>query len=207
MINFLKSAIVNGLVILIPLVLLFLAVKEIISMMVGIATPIADLFPKGTFDHVKETEIIAVLLIIGAALTLGLLSKLKAGRALGRGIEKYSLNKVPMYRMLKSLVGAFLNLESEDSFKPALFENSSGEMEPCYVIEDRGRPRVVVLVPWAPTAFAGSVKLVPRESIHYLPVTLDEFSLSLTHLGIGLSELLPAETPANPGISPERTTK
>jgi uncharacterized membrane protein len=59
------------------------------------------------------------------------------------------------------------------------------------VIEDRGRPRVVVLIPWAPTAFAGSVKLVKRECVHYLDVTLDEFSLSLTHLGTGMSELLP----------------
>ena len=194
MMKFLKSAIVNGLVILIPLVLLFLAIKEIIGLMISVATPIADLFPADTFDHVRETEILAALLILGTAFILGLFSKIKAGRVVGRGIEKYSLNKIPMYRMLKSLVGAFLNLENEESFKPALIESDSGTMEPCYVIEDRGRPRLVVLVPWAPTAFAGSVKLIPRESVHYLPVTLDEFSLSLTHMGIGLSELLPTVT-------------
>ena len=193
MINFFKSALVNGLVILLPVVLVFLAIKEILAMLVGIATPIADLFPAGTFDHVKETEIIAVLLIVGMAVILGILSKVKAGRVLGHGIEKYTLYKIPMYRMLKSLVGAFLDLESEASFKPAMLENASGDMEPVYVIEDRGRPRVVVLVPWAPTAFAGSVKLVGRERIHYLDVTLDEFSLSLTHLGTGMSELLPEE--------------
>jgi len=193
MINFIKSAVVNGLVILIPLVLILVAIKEIISLMISFATPIADMFPEGTFDNVKETEIISLLLILGVAFVLGLLSKIKAGRAVGRGIEKYSLDRIPMYRMLKSLVGAFLNLETEESFKPALLENDSGDMEPAYVIEDRGRSRVVVLVPWAPTAFAGSVKLVGRERIHYLDVTLDEFSLSLTHLGIGLSELLPEE--------------
>jgi len=191
MLNFFKSALVNGLVILLPVVLVFLAIKEILAMLVGIATPIADLFPAGTFDHVKETEIIAVILIVGTAVLLGILSKIKAGRILGHTIEKYTLYKIPMYRMLKSLVGAFLDLESEDSFKPALLENSNGDMEPVYVIEDRGRPRVVVLVPWAPTAFAGAVKLVGRERIHYLDVTLDEFSLSLTHLGTGMSELLP----------------
>ena len=195
MFKFLKSAVVNGLVILIPLVLLFLAIKELIALMISFATPIADLFPVGTFDHVREKEILAILLILATALVLGLLSKVKAGRAIGRGIEKYSLSKVPMYRMLKSFVGAFLNLEDENSFKPAFIENSSGDLEPCYVIEDRGRPRVVVLVPWAPTAFAGFVKLVPRETVHYLPVTLDEFSLALTHLGIGLSELLPEQPP------------
>ncbi len=193
MFKFIKSALVNGLAILLPVVLVFLGIKEIFALLVNIATPIADMFPAGTFDHVKETEIIAVLLIMGLAIILGVLSKLKAGQVLGRSIEKHTLYKVPMYRMLKSLVGAFLNLETEDSFKPALLENANGDMEPVYVIEDRGRPRVVVLVPWAPTAFAGSVKLVQRERIHYLDVTLDEFSLSLTHLGTGMSELLPKE--------------
>ena len=166
-------------------------------MLVGIATPIADLFPVGTFDEIKEVNIIAVLLIMGLAIMLGLLSKITAGQTLGRAIEKSTLVKIPMYRMLKSLVGAFLNLESEDSFKPALLDTGSGDMEPVYVIEDRGRPRVVVLVPWAPTAFAGSVKLVARDRVHYLNVTLDEFSLSLTHLGTGLSDLLP-EKPVLP---------
>ncbi len=193
MIKFLKSALVNGLAMLLPVVLVFLAIKEIFELLVNIATPIADLFPLGTFDHVKETEIIAVLLIAGLAIFLGILSKLKAGQVLGHSIEKHTLFKIPMYRMLKSLVGAFLNLESEESFKPALLENDSGDMEPAYIIEDRGRPRVVVLIPWAPTAFAGSVKLVNRERVHHLDVTLDEFSLSLTHLGTGMSELLPEE--------------
>ena len=193
MIKFLKSALVNGLAMLLPVVLVFLAIKEIFALLVNIATPIADLFPPGTFDHVKETEILAVLLIVGLAIFLGILSKLKAGRVLGHSIEKHTLYKIPMYRMLKSLVGAFLNLESEKSFKPAFIENDSGDLDPAYVIEDRGRPRVVVLIPWAPTAFAGSVKLVNRECIHYLDVTLDEFSLSLTHLGTGMSELLPEE--------------
>ncbi|MFC1776501.1 hypothetical protein ACFL3I_04060 [Pseudomonadota bacterium] len=191
MIKFLKSALVNGLIILLPVVLLYLGIKEIFALLVTIATPIADLFPQGTFDHVKETQIIAILLIVGVALFLGIVSKLKFGRVIGHNIEKYALSKIPMYRMLKSFVGAFLNLESESSFKPALLENSSGDMDPVYVIEDSGRPRLVVLVPWSPTAFAGSVKLVKRERVHYLDLSLDEFSLSLTHLGIGMSELLP----------------
>jgi uncharacterized membrane protein len=191
MFNFFKSALVNGLVILLPVVLVFLAIREIFEMLVGIATPIADLFPEGTFDHIRETEIIAVLLIVGASLLLGILSKIKAGRVLGRSIEKNTLDKLPMYRMLKSFVSAFLNIETEESFKPAMLENDSGDMEPVYVIEDRGRPRVVVLVPWAPTAFAGSVKLVRRDRVHRMDITLDEFSLALTHLGTGMSDLLP----------------
>ena len=134
MIKFLKSALVNGLAMLLPVVLVFLAIKEIFELLVSVATPIADLFPPGTFDHVKETEILAVLLIIGLAIFLGILSKVKAGQVLGHSIEKHTLFKIPMYRMLKSLVGAFLNLESETSFKPALLENDAGDLELAFPV-------------------------------------------------------------------------
>jgi uncharacterized membrane protein len=52
-------------------------------------------------------------------------------------------------------------------------------MEPAYIVEDAGRPRVVVLVPWTPASFAGSLKLVPREQVFPLDLSLDEFSLAV----------------------------
>jgi len=60
MFNFLKNALVRGLVILIPLVILYVTFRELLEIMVGIATPIADLFPADTFSHESETEIIAI---------------------------------------------------------------------------------------------------------------------------------------------------
>lgn len=45
----------------------------------------------------------------------------------------------------------------------------------------------VVMQPWTPTPFAGSVKVVPCSQVDLVPVTLDEYSLALTHFGLGLS--------------------
>ena len=191
MFRFLKSTLFTGLLILIPLVVLYIAIRELLQLLVGFATPIADLFPRGTFDHVRETEIIAVLLVLGSAFIIGLIAKVKMGSRIGKSIERNSLEKIPMYRMLKSLVGAFLDIESENSFKPALIAEPSGEMTPCYVIEDGGGSRVVVLIPKAPSAFSGFVKIIPRDAISYVPVSLDEFSLSITHFGLGMSDHLP----------------
>ena len=92
--------------------------------------------------------------------------------------------------MLRTVTSAFLEIEDSSSFRPALISNESGEMEPAYIIEDQGRPLIVMMVPWSPTVFAGTVKLVPRERVHELPLTLDEFSLSLSNYGLGLSEIL-----------------
>lgn len=189
----LKSAFITGIVVILPVVLLFLLIKETIDFMIEVATPIADLFPEGTFDSVRETEILAALLIIGAALIVGFLAKIPASRSVGAYIENKTIGRLPFYRMLRTLITAFLNMEDGKSFKPALIDGDSGVAEPAYVIEDQGGPQIVVLVPWSPATFSGSVKLVPRERVRVLPVTLDEFSMSLSHFGLGLSEILPNE--------------
>jgi uncharacterized membrane protein len=190
MFNFFKSAFLTGLLVLLPLVLLFLAIRELIELMITIATPIVDLFPKGTFDTEHQTEILAALIIIGTALTIGILAKIPSSRAVGGYIVDRTVGKLPLYRMLRTVTSAFLEIEDSSSFKPALISNESGEMEPAYIIEDQGRPLIVMMVPWSPTVFAGVVKLVPRERVHELPLTLDEFSLSLSNYGLGLSKIL-----------------
>jgi len=103
-------------------------------------------------------------------------------------VEDRTLNHLPMYRMLKSFVAAFLSLEEEESFKPALLSNEDGSRLPCYVIEDRGYDQIVIMTPWTPTPFAGSLLLVNKSQVEILPLTLDEFSLSLTHFGLGLAD-------------------
>jgi uncharacterized membrane protein len=190
MFRFFKTSFVTGLLILVPLLLLFLMLKELIQLMVVVATPIADLFPMGTFDTEHQTEILAAVLIICTALIIGVLAKIPVSRVVGANIEERTVGKLPFYRMLHTVTSAFLNMEESTSFKPALIHRDSGEMEPAYIIEDHGRPRIVVLVPWSPTAFSGAIKLIPRERVQELPLTLDEFSLSLSNYGLGLSEIL-----------------
>ncbi len=195
MFKFLKSAIFNGLLILLPVLFLIIILKEFVGMIIGLATPIADMFPRDTIESIPETEVLAVLLILATALIIGVVSLLPLGSAIGRNLEKRTLDKLPVYRPLKTLLHALLGSEQSDSFKPAFILSDSGVAEPAYIIEDTGRPRLIVLVPWTPASFAGSLRLVPREMVHKLDLTLDEFSLAIGHYGVGLSSLLP-EAPA-----------
>ena len=190
MFKFLKTASLTGLLVLLPLVLLYLMLREMIELMVVIATPIADLFPEGTFDTEHQTEILAALIIICTALIIGILSKIPASRVVGSYTEERTVGKLPIYRMLRTVINAFLEMEESTSFKPALISRDTGDMEPAYIIEDLGRPLIVVMVPWSPTVFTGAVKLIPRERVHELPLSLDEFSLTLSNYGLGLSEIL-----------------
>ena len=191
MLRFFKSAIFNGLLILLPILFLIIILKEFAELLIGLATPIADLFPRDAIESIPETNILAVLLILGAALLLGILSKLPVGASVGRYIERRTLYKLPVYTPLKSLLQALLGSEASDMFKPAFIVGETGILEPSYIIEDAGQKHLVMLIPWTPASFAGSLKVVPRERVHRLDLTLDEFSLAIGHYGVGLSELVP----------------
>lgn len=190
MFGYLKNAVVRGLVVLIPVVLVYITIRELIEIMIGFATPIADLLPQGWILEDDPVELVAAILILGTALVLGLLWSAGPTRRAARWLENRTLDYVPMYRMMKSLVAAFLDLEDEKSFKPACWRHDDGSLEPVYVIEEHGPDMYVVMQPWTPTPFAGSVKVAPRSQIDLVPVTLDEYSLALTHYGLGLAEAL-----------------
>jgi uncharacterized membrane protein len=190
MFRFLKNALVIGLVILIPVVVVYITIRELVQIMIGFATPIADLLPHGFVREDDPVELVAVILIVLTALLLGLLWTLPLTRHGAEWLEDKTIGKLPMYRMLKSLVAAFLDLEGEKAFQPAILNHEDGTLEPIFVIEDHGADHFVIMQPWTPTTFAGSIKLAPRDRVEFVQTTLDEYSLALTHFGIGLSETI-----------------
>ena len=195
MFGYLKNALLRGLVVLIPVVLVYVTIRELLEIMIGFATPIADLFPEGWILEDDPVELVAAILIFGTALLLGLVWSAGPTRRAAEWLENRTLSYVPMYRMMKSLVAAFLDLESEESFKPACWRHDDGSLEPVYVIAEHGPDMLVVMQPWTQTPFAGSVKVAPRSQVDFVPVTLDEYSLALTHFGLGLSEALDKRKP------------
>ena len=190
MFGYLKKILFTGLVVLIPVVLLFLTLRELLELMIGFATPLADMLPSGYILENDPVELIAFVLIVLFSMFLGVLWTSKLTSRATRWLETRTLDHVPMYRMIKSLVAAFLELEEEDSFKPACWHHEDGSLEPVYVIAEHGKDMLVVMQPWTPTAFAGSIKVAPRSQVELIPVSLDDFSLALTHFGLGLSEAL-----------------
>ena len=96
--------------------------------------------------------------------------------------------------MLKIISSALIDSESGD-VKPALIVDGSGGGDPCYVIEKHADGRATVLIPWSPASFAGSIKVVQQSDLEYVPCSLDEFSRSLSQIGVGIEECLNAKSP------------
>jgi len=189
-IEFLKTTAIGGLLVLLPVLLLYLLLAETLPLIIALATPIADLFPQGTFDRIKFPELIALILLVGASFVIGLALRSVIGRRIGGWIEQNALGRMPAYSALKGLTKGFVGATEGMAFRPALLISSDDERELAYVIEDHGDGQLTVLVPWSPTAFAGFVKIVSQDRIELVDTNLGEFTKVLGHWGVGVRDLL-----------------
>jgi len=190
MIEFFKTSLVGGLLVLLPLVLLYLLMNEIIDLLIALATPIADLFPRGLFDNLELPGLIAVILLVGASFVFGLAVRSVYLRRFGLWLEGTLLANLPMYKAVKRLSNGLLGAKEDGVFKPAVMRSDNGDREIVYLIEEDGEGQATVLVPWAPASFAGSLKIMSRERIELLDSNLADTSKVLSHWGVGTFELL-----------------
>ena len=110
MFRFLKNSTVKGLLILLPILFLIIVIKELLGLLIALATPIADLvFPQEVIDSIPELNVLAMLLILASSLALGILALVPGIAYVGRYVEQYVLNKIPVYQPLKTLLHALLD--------------------------------------------------------------------------------------------------
>lgn len=188
-VEFMKTTVIGGLFVLLPVLLLYMLLAEALQLVVALATPIADLFPKGVFAKFNAPVLIALILIVSVSFLLGIALRSAALSRLGGWIESTVLTRLPVYTVLKRLTKGFAKEEAA-AFKPGLLTSTESWKDIVYVIEDHGDGHLTVLVPWAPTAFSGSVKVVSRDRVEMLDANIGDVSKVLSLWGVGTRELL-----------------
>jgi uncharacterized membrane protein len=164
--------------------------SELLQVVVVLATPIADLFPKGTFDQVKMPVVIGIILIVGASFLFGLALRSVSLRRFGLWIERTLLDRLPLYNAVKRMGRGLLGAQEDSAFRAGVFTSPNGEKEIVYVIEDHGDGQMTILCPFAPASFAGSVKIVSADRIEILEASFGDASRVIAHWGVGARELL-----------------
>ena len=188
--EFLKTTAMGGLFVLLPILLLYLLLAEALDLIVVLATPIADLFPEGTFGKIEFPVILGLVLILGVSFVIGLGLRAQSGRKAGSWIEHTILDRLPAYSALKSLTTGFAEAGKAGAFRAAVYNSSTGDRELVYVVEECGQDHLTVLLPWAPAAFSGFVKIVDRKRVELLDANLGKVSKVLSHWGVGANDLI-----------------
>ena len=190
---FLRTTLLRGLLVTLPILLLWGVFREAFAVAKKIATPIVRLLPKATFpDSATNKEAAAFLVLLGGSFIIGLLLRAPPIRRSIRWVESRTLDHLPGYSVLRGVVSetAHIQTDSATRFRPAMLSLGDGARRPAYVTEDHGDGNLTVFLPGAPAAFSGAIHIVPRDRVVFLDATLGELAMSNAQYGEGCAALM-----------------
>lgn len=193
MLGFLKTTVIGGLLVIVPVVAVLLFVAKLVGSALAIIEPIASRLPGGPVVR----DLASVFLIVAVCFVAGLVARTTIGAALRRSIGVW-LEKVPGFALVRSLVRRVAGEEEGARFQVALAEIEDA-LVPAFLIEEHDDGSFTVFVPAVPTPMAGAIYVLPRERVHPVDVPFATAIQVFTRWGEGTGELLramrKAETP------------
>ncbi len=190
LIEFIKTTLIGGLLIILPLVVLVILLKRAVAAVDRLLAPaIAHLPPGLPFPDLMALTI-ELFVITLACFIAGLVVKTPIGRRAGHAIETRLFEKVPGYKLMRSLIRRAAGDEEEIRYKVALVEIEEG-LVPAFIIEQHQDGRYTVFVPAVPPT-SGAVYIFTPDKVHLVDVPFATALRCLTKFGQGSETLVQA---------------
>lgn len=185
----LRTTFVGGPLIVLPVLLVFLILGEILDLLVVVAEPIATVLGiKGL------TRANAILVSISpldlVSLFIGLAVRTRSGVAVGRWFEQRLLNQMPSYRLLQPLSRRFAGDESGPRFAPAVVDSPMDTRMLAFIVEEHDSGDTTVFIPAAPTPAIGTIHILPRERVRRLDASMAAVANCVSDFRTGAGALL-----------------
>jgi uncharacterized membrane protein len=180
--SFVKTTILGGLLVLLPLLVIAAALQKAVAIAVNIVRPIEKHLPDITFMGVSAPYITAVLLILLVCFLAGLAARTGPGKKVASMLERKVLERVPGFAMVRSMISG--TLPTDHPVDVALVEMESMQCI-AFVMERHASGYVTLFVPSAPTPTAGSVFFVEASRVRVVDTSIKDALNCLTRLGMG----------------------
>ena len=195
--RFVARTILGGFLVVIPIYLVVLLLLRVMKSVVGLVQPVAQLFP----ESVPAENLLSLLLVLMLCFLVGLVVRTRGGEGIRKRIESSVFERIPGYKLIRSLTQQIAGTSNEEVWKPALYESDEGLL-PAFIIEELEDGRFTVFVPSIPTPLAGAVYIVDRKRVHPLDVPFTVALKTISQWGSGAKDLVAA---MDRGRKPELT--
>ena len=186
--SFLTSTAVMGVVVLVPLAILFLVVFEIYGILDDIGNFAELTLPFPSIINAVIFLVLGVLAVFLACFFTGLLLLTGPGRKFSKFVEKGISDKIPLLGLVRKLTLSFTGTNSR--LKPVEADvHGSGAPMYGFLMETLADGRHIVFVPTSPTVTLGNTYIVPPERVVILRAPISTVMNALTQWGAGAQEI------------------
>ncbi len=180
------STIVNGYMgLLFPLIMTIILLEKmhhlISPLVVGIENKLHISKIAGVFNLILISALIMLLL----GYLAGILIK---SPFIKKQIEKFEskiLSKIPIYNLIKSVLGTEIGVKGNNNFRPALLQDGAS-FSLCYVTSESDSFFSVFISEGGLSG--GELRIVPKDNIRLLKVGLNEFTKIIKQYGVNSAQ-------------------
>jgi len=187
-VKFIMTTVIGGVIFLVPAVVLVMVILKAVDLMKKVAKPLANWLPVETIGGVALADIIAIVTLLLICFVAGLVARQASAGKLLNQLETRLLEKIPGYKMVKSVLKGF-DTTKEGGLKPVILKIGSAR-QAGFEVQRLDDGRSVVFLPESPSAFTGITQVIPAEELTYLDVPLKRIVECSQNYGHGLAELV-----------------
>jgi uncharacterized membrane protein len=185
--DFTRTTLVGGVLVLLPIYLAVLLLLKAFSGVMSLIAPVTAQVPAAA----EFRQVFAILIVLAACFVAGLVVRTGPG---GRGVQELQrriLEKIPGYKLLRSVITRLGGDATSEAFAPAMVELEDA-LVPALIVEELPDGQFVVLVPSVPTPVSGALYILPAARVHRIDVPLTHVMKVYTKWGEGAGELVAA---------------
>jgi uncharacterized membrane protein len=188
--KFVAGTLLSGILVIAPVYLATLLVLRVAKSVADLVKPIAAMLPKG---YASES-VLSILVVVLAVFLIGLLVRSPRGLEFWERLARSLFEKLPGYRLFRSLTQQLAGDAQDEVWKPALAEIEEA-LVPAFIIETLPDGRFTVFVPAVPTPMVGTTYILTPDRVHPVNVPFAHAIKAISRWGSGCQELVAAMEP------------
>lgn len=193
---FVKKALIGGLLVLLPLAILFSVFRWFFYFITDLIQPITDCFSRHYALPELLADLMVILIILFVCFSIGTLVATSIGRWLHKHFDKYLAKLAPGYRLIKEIVAQIIGDPESSPFSKGevvqvkLFGEAIETTVTALVTAKHANGTVTIFMPTGPNPTSGNIYHVPAKLVTYYPdASVEKMMKSIIACGAG-SDLL-----------------
>jgi uncharacterized membrane protein len=185
--EFTKTTLIGGILVILPLWISVLLLVKAIAGAFALLSPVTAQLPRSM--HLRN--VVALLIVVAVCFFAGLVVRTGPGLRAKSVLDRYFLERIPGYTLLRGLAGRLTGNEEGETFAPCLVEIEDA-LAPAFIVEEHPEGRYTVFVPSVPTPAAGTVYILEAARVHRVDVAFTQAVGVISKWGAGSRALLAA---------------
>ncbi len=191
--KFFITALIGGVVVLLPISILIFVVRFLIQLISGMLKPISELLSgagKGILSNPNVLDFIAFAVVITFCFIVGLIIQTQFGKTTFSYLENRFLLRLPLYSTIRDIVQQFTGAK-KTPFKQVVLADvfNNGTRMTGFVTDEWDDDRYTIFVPTAPNPTNGFVFHVHVDQITFLETESQDAMRSVIGMGAGSRDL------------------